>query len=346
MEKTSALNTTELAANSSATTGLPELAVIFAPVLLMQLLVGLVSNLLLIALLVKASSVKGQNNINIYLYSVAISNLLSLFPALTLLISTVTKEWVLGQTICSLNQFVTSAVSMLHLVLNMCISRERYGAVVHFSEWKLYSRRTYIYVAMVWITAIFTSVSAVVQVGHIVGTTDPDVFSCYTPNGWIEERRLLPLVVLYLLIVWISNLASLAFCTAHYAYTFKALYIIKKMRVRTEPVMLYHMDIPISLEAEVRTLKSMACVFFVSMPVPFIPGTVYFTVVAAIAISEGKPFREVDVPLLHVAMAVCAYLIPTRKTANDNYNQHLKAKALRDTYNANIEKAEKECMEG
>ena len=27
-----------------------------------------------------------------------------------------------------------------------------------------------------------------------------------------------------------------------------------------------------------------------------------------------------------------------RKTANDNYNQHLKAKALRDTYNANIEK--------
>ncbi|KAL5496483.1 hypothetical protein EMCRGX_G012779 [Ephydatia muelleri] len=31
-----------------------------------------------------------------------------------------------------------------------------------------------------------------------------------------------------------------------------------------------------------------------------------------------------------------------RKTANDNYNQHFKAKALRDTYNANIEKAEKE----
>ena len=31
-----------------------------------------------------------------------------------------------------------------------------------------------------------------------------------------------------------------------------------------------------------------------------------------------------------------------RKTANDNYNQHLKVKALLDTYNANIEKAEKE----
>ena len=31
-----------------------------------------------------------------------------------------------------------------------------------------------------------------------------------------------------------------------------------------------------------------------------------------------------------------------RKTANDNYNQHLKAKPLHDTYIANIEKAEKE----
>ena len=114
MEQTSALNTTELAANSSTATGLPELAVIFAPVLLVQLVLGLVSNPLLIALLVKASSVNGQNNINIYLYSLAINNLyiFSLFPALTLLISTMTKDWVLGQNMCSLNQFVVFAMSI------------------------------------------------------------------------------------------------------------------------------------------------------------------------------------------------------------------------------------------
>eukprot|EP00731_Ephydatia_muelleri_P026269 Em0018g369a len=310
MEITSvAFNTSELAANTS---GLSNLAVIFTPVLLVQLLVGLVSNLLLIALLVKASSVNGQNNINIYLYSLAINNLLALFPALTLLISTVTKEWVLGQTMCSLNQFITYTVPAPYSFLQAFISRERYRAVVHFSEWKPYSRRTYIYIAVVWITAICSGVAGLVQGGQIVGTTD-DVLSCYSPNRWMDERRLLPLVVVYLLGACISTIASLTFSTVHYAYTFKALCIIKEIRVRPhsmEPVKLDHMDIPISLEAEVRTLKSMACVFFVTMA-PFIAGYVYFTVVAAVAISEGKLFREVDVPLLHVAMAVCAYLIPT-----------------------------------
>ena len=310
MEKTSALNTTELGENSSAATGLTELVVIFAPVLLVQLLLGLVSNLLLIALLVKASSVNGQNNINIYLYSLAINNLLTLFPALTLLISTVTKEWVLGQIMCSLNQFVTYTVAVPHSFLQALISRERYRAVVHFSEWKPYSKITYIYVAVVWITAICSGVIGLVQGGQIVGTTE-DVLSCYLPNRWMDERRLLPLVVVYLLGSFIGLTASLAFSTVHYAYTFKALYILKRNRIPMDPVMLGHMDIPaISFEAEVRTLKSMAFVFFFSM-VPLLSCCGYVIAMTLVAISEGKPFREANVPLLHVAMAVCAYFIPT-----------------------------------
>ncbi|KAL5467366.1 hypothetical protein EMCRGX_G031581 [Ephydatia muelleri] len=258
MEKTSALNTTELGENSSAATGLTELVVIFAPVLLVQLLLGLVSNLLLIALLVKASSVNGQNNINIYLYSLAINNLLTLFPALTLLISTVTKEWVLGQIMCSLNQFVTYTVAVPHSFLQALISRERYRAVVHFSEWKPYSKITYIYVAVVWITAICSGVIGLVQGGQIVGTTE-DVLSCYLPNRWMDERRLLPLVVVYLLGSFIGLTASLAFSTVHYAYTFKALYILKRNRIPMDPVMLGHMDIPaISFEAELSPLLLLA----------------------------------------------------------------------------------------
>ncbi|KAL5496722.1 hypothetical protein EMCRGX_G013068 [Ephydatia muelleri] len=97
MEASSYPNWSQLE-NVSLPIRLPDLVLIFAPVLLVQLLIGLVSNLFLIALLVKASSVNGQNNVNIYLYSVAVNSLLSLLPALTLLISTVTKTWVLGQT--------------------------------------------------------------------------------------------------------------------------------------------------------------------------------------------------------------------------------------------------------
>eukprot|EP00731_Ephydatia_muelleri_P008361 Em0004g699a len=264
------------------------------------------------ALLVKASSVNGQNNVNIYLYSVAVNSLLSLLPALTLLISTVTKTWVLGQTVCSLNQFLTYKVGLMHALIHVCISRERYSAVVHFSKWQPYSRRTYIHVAAVWIFAICSGVMGLVQGGQIVGKTD-DILSCYSPNRWFDEQHLFPLVVVYLLSSCIFNIGSLAFSSLYYACTFKALYIVKENRVHpnsTEPTKLDQTDIPICWKAEVRSLKSTACVFFVSM-VPLTAGNVYYVVVAALAISRGKLFREVDVPLLHVAIIVCAYLIPT-----------------------------------
>ncbi|KAL5496720.1 hypothetical protein EMCRGX_G013064 [Ephydatia muelleri] len=204
------------------------------------------------ALLVKASSVNGQNNVNIYLYSVAVNSLLSLLPALTLLISTVTKTWVLGQTVCSLNQFLTYKVGLMHALIHVCISRERYSAVVHFSKWQPYSRRTYIHVAAVWIFAICSGVMGLVQGGQIVGKTD-DILSCYSPNRWFDEQHLFPLVVVYLLSSCIFNIGSLAFSSLYYACTFKALYIVKENRVHpnsTEPTKLDQTDIPICWKAE------------------------------------------------------------------------------------------------
>ena len=301
MDETSALNTSQ--ANTSR---LPDLAVIFTPVLLLQLLVGLVSNLLLIALLVKASSVNGQNNINIYLYSMATNNLFSLFLTLTLLISTVTKEWVLGQTMCSLNQFITYMVNIPQILLQMYISRERYKAVLHFFEWKPYSRRTYIQVAAVWIKAIFTGVLGLLQGGQIVGKED-GVLSCYAPSRWFEERRLYPLVIAYVIAACITCTVAIIFGAVHYAYTFRQLYIIKEMRAHGQQVKLNHRDIPISWEAEVRSLKSMTCLFVVTI-VPFIIGSVYYA--TTIVISEGRAYQEVDVPLLHVAI-LSIYWMPT-----------------------------------
>ena len=308
MEETSALNNSELAANTSESTVLPHLVEIFTPVLLVQLLVGLVSNLLLIALLVKANSVNGQNNINIYLYSMAINNLLSLFPVLTLLLSTVTKEWVLGQTTCSLNQFAIYAVGAPYILLQVCISRERYRAVVHFSEWIPYSRRTYIHVAVVWICAICIGVMGVAQGGQIVGKTD-DVLSCYTPARWFEGK-FIPVLIVVILVLFTSTSALLALATVYCGRTFRELYIIKKNRVShiTQPMSLSQRDIPISWEAEVRTLKSLACAFFVSL-VPFVTAHVYYITVAVVAIKEGKRFHEVDIPQLHVGV-VCLYLTP------------------------------------
>ena len=126
MEVSSTLNTSQT--NVSTVQELPTLVAIFTPILIVELLVGLVSNILLLALLVKARSY--QNNVNVYLYSMAANNLLSLFPLSTILVLTVAKQWVLGQTMCTLNQAIIYMISVPNLVLHMFISRERYRAML------------------------------------------------------------------------------------------------------------------------------------------------------------------------------------------------------------------------
>ncbi|KAL5499767.1 hypothetical protein EMCRGX_G011227 [Ephydatia muelleri] len=59
-------------------------------------------------------------------------------------------------------------------------------------------------------------------------------------------------------------------------------------------------------------------------------------------IPVSYPKRNPPMAANNVSVPINSFPDSVRKTANDNYNQHLKAKALRDTYNANIEKAEKE----
>ena len=135
------------------------------------------------------------------------------------------------------------------------------------------------------------------------------IFSCYAPSRWFEERRLYPLVIAYIIAACIACTVAIIFGAVHYAYTFRQLYIIKDMRAHGQQVKLNHRDIPICWEAEVRSLKSMTSLFVLTI-VPFIIGYVYYIVITTIAISEGRAFQEVDVPLLHVPM-LSIFWMPT-----------------------------------
>ena len=144
--------------NDSAEHPLLVLATIYTPFILVQLLVGLVSNILLLTLLVKAMSVK--TNINIYLCSMAMNNLLSLFPLLILLVTTATQRWVFGPTACKINQAVFYMTGILNTLLPVVISRKRYRPV-HFtslSAWKPFSKRTYVEVGVIWTFAAVAGV--------------------------------------------------------------------------------------------------------------------------------------------------------------------------------------------
>ena len=308
MEINISLNTSQNS-NVSEVLQFPAIVRIFTPILMVELLVGLVSNILLLTLLVKAR--RFQNNVNVYLCSMAVNNLLCLFPVSTSLVLSVTKQWVLGQTMCTLNQAIMYTSVVPNLMLHVFISRERYRAVLHFFEWKPYSRRTHLELGVMWTLAVVMGVFGVLQGSQIIGETD-DIISCFAPSRLNTEEQFLPVQITGLIIGSLIGPVSLLLCIAHYIYIFRQLHIIRKVHNSNGimPPVLNRIDIPIQWESEVRALKSLATVFFMAV-VPYIYGVnIFFAVVESIALIQQRKYSDVDSPL-SLIFRLWFYFLPT-----------------------------------
>ena len=308
MEINISINTSQKS-NVSEVLQFPAIVRIFTPILMVELLVGLVSNILLLTLLVKAR--RFQNNVNIYLCSMAVNNLLCLFPLSTSLVLSVTKQWVLGQTICTLNQAIMFMSVVPNLMLHMFISRERYRAVLHFFEWKPYSRRTHLELGVMWTVAVVMGVLGVLQGSQIIGETD-DIISCYVPCRLNTEKQFLSVQIIGLIMGNIFGPGSLLYCIVHYIYIFRQLRIIRKVHNSNSimPPVINRIEIPIQWQSEVRALKSLATVFIMAV-VPYIYGvTIVYAVVESIALIQQKKFSDVDSPL-SLMFRLWFYFLPT-----------------------------------
>ena len=111
MEINISLNTSQNS-NVSEVLQFPAIVRIFTPILMVELLVGLVSNILLLPLLVKAR--RFQNNVNVYLCSMAVNNLLCLFPVST-------SSWQLCLFLSCVNIFFT-VVELIALIQQRKVS--------------------------------------------------------------------------------------------------------------------------------------------------------------------------------------------------------------------------------
>ena len=110
MENDSSLNAT---VNEAAPVLLPIGAVAFAPFLLLELVAAIVSNAILLALVILACIKKLNNNINIYLFSLAIGGLMGAFEIFCLLSLVVARRWVFGFILCNISDFVLNSSYML-----------------------------------------------------------------------------------------------------------------------------------------------------------------------------------------------------------------------------------------
>ena len=125
-------------------------------------------------------------------------------------------------------------------------------------------------------------------------------------------EQLLYVQIINFVFLILTGPATLLFCIVHYVYIFRELCNIRKNRHFSSNMSpgLNVIDIPIQWESEVRTLKSLAIVFFMAV-VPYIYSiNLNYVAVYSIALIQHWKYSDVDSPL-SLIFRVSFYLLPT-----------------------------------
>ena len=150
MENDSILNTT---GNDSAPLLLPIGAVAFAPFLLLELVAAIVSNAILLALVILACIKKLNNNINIYLFSLAIGGLMGAFNIFCVLILVIARRWILDFAVCNINYYLLNIYNIFFILIYLLISRDKLKGVKDPLRGRPTNKRAYITSALIWVAA-------------------------------------------------------------------------------------------------------------------------------------------------------------------------------------------------
>ena len=283
MENYSSLNAT---VNESALVLLPIGAVAFAPFLLLQLVAAIVSNAILLALVILACVKKLNNNINIYLFSLAIGGLMGAFSIFCLLVQVLARYWILGFVICSINWYITIFYNFFFLLMYLVISRDKLKEVKDPIKGRSTNKRAYLSSALVWFSSssvaialyiawIFRnlnqldSLSLIIEHGH---------FICFgLSNQGVDEMLRFILLSLSLFCLWVMFTVIVAVTFSNFMYILVELWKLKVFRLRhakeaqtRQDITIDKLDKPIFRTGEQRTTKSLTFVFFIQFSCVFI----------------------------------------------------------------------------
>jgi hypothetical protein len=147
MENDSSLNAT---INESALVLVPIGAVAFAPFLLLELVAAVVSNAILLALVILACVKKLNNNINIYLFSLAVGGLIGAIDIFCLLSLVVARRWVLGFVLCNISNLALNLYAFISIFLYLVISRDKLKGVKDPLHGRPTIKKAYINSVIIW----------------------------------------------------------------------------------------------------------------------------------------------------------------------------------------------------
>ena len=278
MENDSSLNIT---AYESTLMLLPIGALAFAPFLLLQLVAAIVSNAILLALVILACVKKLNNNINIYLFSLAVGGLIGAFNILCVFTMIVARRWVLGLIPCYLARYGVISYSIFFNTLYLIMSQDKLKTIKDPFHGRPTNKRAYIRSAVIWIASTSS--------GLLIGlTTLRDVssendlqgffmkqgyFVCFgLPNTRIISNFALIVTSAYVFGFFMTTTIAIAITLRNFARILQELRKLKKLRLRYvnesrkgRVIRINQLDKPLYRTGEERTAKSLALVYFIQV---------------------------------------------------------------------------------
>lgn len=159
-------------------------------------MVGIPATAILLSLVIKSRT--ELTNSSIYLASLSIASLLQLLTAVPLLVYLLARQWIMGDTACSLAAGIMTGGPLVSLCCHLLLSRDKYKAMKHSSQWEwIKSKKAYVYTVSVWVASLLVTVFAVGFDLKQRGVAEHNAtdFSCFIVDS--SPRPVLKTLVLY-----------------------------------------------------------------------------------------------------------------------------------------------------
>ena len=286
MENDSILTTTE---NDSTTPLLlPIGAVAFAPFLLLELVAAIVSNAILLALVILACVKKLNNNINIYLFSLAIGGLIGAFNIFCVLILVIARQWILDFAVCNINYYFVNIYNIFFILIYLIISRDKLKGVKDPLYGRPTNKRAYITSALTWVAA--NGASAIIYLAWILAVVQSPLvefgnFVCFgLTSVRINDRGRFIRVTVYVISFWVVSSIIIVITFSNFVRILLELRDLKNHRQTIAKqasqtsitVGINRRDKPLYRTGEVRTTKSLILVYFIQFSCIFVSFLMYY----------------------------------------------------------------------
>ena len=322
MENDSSLNIT---ANESTLVLLPIGAVTFAPFLLLELVAAIVSNAILLALVILACVKKLNNNINIYLFSLAIGGLIGAYNIFCTLTIVLARQWALRLVPCYLSRIVVITDIVFFNIIYIFISQDKLKAVKDPFYGRPTNKRAYTKSAIIWIASAGSGL--LIGLSPIgIASSESDLhelfieqgyFICFAlPNTQIMSNIRFILPTTYALSFFTVTTIAIAITLSNFTRILLELQKLKKLRLRfanesrtRRVIRINQLDKPLYRTGEERTAKSLALIYSIQVSCSLISYIMYYISTIGNYIQPPPMIRNrPDFPIYFIVLVIVHYL--------------------------------------